>query len=81
MTYKLVAKEKLADYKVAEFVYHQKADTKLGETVEEEKLFSEVQELYKYLIDGQRGSTTDPTKKGAMKDANMKTENVEFSKG
>ena len=36
--------------------------------------------MYKHLTDWQKDSLTDLTEKGAMKDAGVKVEKVEFSK-
>jgi heat shock protein beta len=72
--------QKLADYEGKKFVSIQKADVKLDETEEEKKRFSKLKDMYKPLTDWWKEKLTDFTEKGAMKDAGVKVEKVEFSK-
>merc|ERR1719213_426113 len=72
--------QKLADYEGKKFVSIQKADVKLDETEEEKKKFSKMKDMYKPLTDWWKDKLTDFTEKGAMKDAGVKIEKVEFSK-
>merc|ERR1711915_622757 len=72
--------QKLADYEGKKFVSIQKADVKLDETEEEKKRFTKVKDMYKPLTDWWKGSLTELTEKGAMKDAGVKIEKVSVSK-
>merc|ERR1712061_472768 len=72
--------QKLADYEGKKFVSIQKADVKLDETEEEKKRFSKIKDMYKPLTDWWKKKLTDLTEGGAMKDAGVKVEKVEFSK-
>merc|ERR1711934_1306342 len=73
--------QKLADYEGKKFVSIQKADVKLDETEEEKKKFTKLKDMYKPLTDWWKEKLTDLTEKGAMKDAGVKIEKVELSKG
>merc|ERR1719248_556182 len=72
--------QKLADYEGKKFVSIQKADIKLDETIDEQKRFGKLQEMYKPLTDWWKETLTELTEKGAMKDAGVKIEKVEISK-
>merc|ERR1719420_825174 len=72
--------QKLADYEGKKFVSIQKADIKLDETIDEQKRFGKLQEMYKPLTDWWKETLTELTEKGAMKEAGVKVEAVSVSK-
>merc|ERR1719405_75026 len=72
--------QKLADYEGKKFVSIQKADVKLDETIDEQKRFSKLKDMYKPLTDWWKTALGDLTEKGAMKDAGVKLEAVSISK-
>merc|ERR1719463_931458 len=72
--------QKLADYEGKKFVSIQKADVKLDETIDEQKRYGKLQEMYKPLTDWWKETLTELTEKGAMKEAGVKVEKVEISK-
>merc|ERR1719428_1897511 len=72
--------QKLADYEGKKFVSIQKADVKLDETIDEQKRYGKLQEMYKPLTDWWKETLTELTEKGAMKEAGVKVEAVGVSK-
>merc|ERR1719181_671315 len=72
--------QKLADYEGKKFVSIQKADIKLDETIDEQKRYGKLQEMYKPLTDWWKETLTELTEKGGMKEAGVKVEAVTVSK-